>query len=72
MNACIFVSVLHIVTCLLKAVITESEETAVARQWLYKHISKAAKLRDRGNDYTRNNRRIVGSSVLCWVGARAI
>jgi hypothetical protein len=53
----------YTVTCLLKAVIAESEETAIARQWLCKHVSTATNLCDRDNDYAHNNRRIVGSDV---------
>jgi hypothetical protein len=60
------------VTYLLRALITEAKETAVATQWFYKHVSKAVNSRDRGNDYADNNRGIVGSGVLCWVGAEAI
>jgi hypothetical protein len=61
-----------IVTCLLKTGIAEPEETAVARQWLCKHVSTATKSRDRGNRCTRDNRGTVGGGVLCWVCAEAI
>jgi hypothetical protein len=43
----------------LKARIVEPEETAVARQWLCKHVSKATRTRDRYR-YEHSNRRNVG------------
>jgi hypothetical protein len=41
------------VKCLLKVVIAEPEETAVAKKWLCKHVSTATNSRDRGHDYAR-------------------
>jgi hypothetical protein len=38
------------VTCPLKAKIAESEKMSVARQWLFKHVSTAAKSRYRCNN----------------------
>jgi hypothetical protein len=56
---------ISIVTCLLKARIVESEETAVARQWLCKHLSMATKARDHRIRYTCNNRGTVRGGILC-------
>jgi hypothetical protein len=60
------------VTCPLKARTVESEETAVARQWLLKQASTATKSRDCSNGYTRNNRRTVGSGIFYAVRAKPI
>jgi hypothetical protein len=39
-------------TCLLKAGIAEPKETAVAREWLCKHVSMATNSHDHSNRYT--------------------
>jgi hypothetical protein len=63
--------VIGIATCLLKAGRADTEDMAVARQWLCKLVSTATNSRDRSIRYERNNRGIVGG-VLCWVRAEAI
>jgi hypothetical protein len=56
----------------MKAGTVEPEDTAVARQWLCKHVSTATNSHDRGNRYARNDRIAVGSGVLCWVCAESL
>jgi hypothetical protein len=55
------------ITCLLIAVSAKPEDTIVARQWPWKHVSTATNSRDCGNDFVRNSRGIAGSVIFCWV-----
>jgi hypothetical protein len=59
----------NIVTCVLKDGIGEPEKTAVAKQWLYKHVSTAANSCDRSKGYGCNNSGTVAGSVHCGVRA---
>jgi hypothetical protein len=40
---------------------------AVAREWLYKHVSAVTDSHDRSNRHEYNNTRTLGDDVLCWV-----
>jgi hypothetical protein len=56
----------------MKAGIAEPEEMSIASQWLHKHVSTATNSFDRGNDYARNNRGLVGSGAFFGVRPEAI
>jgi hypothetical protein len=49
-----------------------TREDAVARQWLYKHVSTASESLDWSERYECSNRGNVARGVLCWVFAKAI
>jgi hypothetical protein len=50
----------------------EEEKVAVAREWLCKHISTAAKSHDHSKRDARSNRGIVVGSVFYAVCAEAV
>jgi hypothetical protein len=60
-------------TCLLKARIAEPEETAVAREWLCKHLSMATTSDDHNNRHTNITiKELLETVLFCVVHANII
>jgi hypothetical protein len=49
-----------------------SQQTAVAREWLCKHVSTATESHIHHNRHKHNNTVTVGSCVICWVHPEAV
>jgi hypothetical protein len=67
--ALLYLSKKCIVTCSLKARISEQEKTSIDRKWLCKHISTAIKSLDCRNRCTHNTKGTARGGVLRWVFA---